>query len=482
MKLTNLDSELLKTKGITEQQLSEQISNFKSGFPFLSIERAARVGDGIFSFVDNQPQEYAAKWNAMISGSKLKVVKFVPASGAATRMFKDFYAFLDSGQRNSAVEQTLENIEKFAFYGELKELGVDFGDARSVVSTILEDGLSYGRKPKALIKFHKYDEQGRTACEEHLVEGAQYGASSGGKVNLHFTISKEHRDGFEQVVGAAQEALSKRFGVVYNISYSVQKPSTDTIAVDMDNEPFRTAEGGLLFRPSGHGALIENLNDIDGDIIFIKTIDNICSEERRIDTIRYKKALGALALEVQARLFSYLTDLDMGDIDMEEAWDYLAKTFGCSLPKGRKTQEALRALLNRPLRVCGMVRNEGEPGGGPFWVKGSGGELSLQIAESAQISAEQKALMQEATHFNPVDLVCLPKDYKGTKFDLKEYIDPSTGFISQKSFEGRELKAMELPGLWNGAMARWNTIFVEVPITTFSPVKVLGDLLREAHQ
>ncbi len=483
MNFNTKDLELLNAKGITTQNIETQIQNFKEGFPPLNISRAAVLGDGILCLGEELPRDYAAKWDSMIKSARLQVVKFVPASGAATRMFKDFYAFLQTGVSNPAVEKTLSNITRFAFYDKLVALGTDLNNPKAVISAIVAEGLNYGAKPKALIEFHHYPSGGRTACEEHLVEGAQYAASEGGVVNIHFTISAEHQEGFEKIINEQKESLEKRFGVKYAVNYSVQKASTDTIAVDQANQPMRTADGDLLFRPSGHGALIENLGDIDGDVIFIKTIDNLCCEQRRPDTILYKKALGALALELQSRIFSYLRDIELGEIDLAEAWDYAQRELGHKFPETQNPNiETLSEVLNRPLRVCGMVKNEGEPGGGPFWVLSKNGEQSLQIAESAQIAPEQKSLMASATHFNPVDIIVLPKDYKGKKFELNNYTDPQTGFISSKSFEGQSLKAMELPGLWNGAMAKWNTVFVEVPISTFSPVKVLEDLLREAHQ
>ena len=353
-------------------------------------------------------------------------------------------------------------------------------DDRAIVNAIVGDGLNYGRKPKGLVTFHAYPEGARKAVEEHLVEGAAY-AAAGGVVRIHFTVSPEHVAGFEELLVAKVSLYEKRFGVRYEISFSVQKPSTDTLAVNPDNTPFRQDDGTLLFRPAGHGALIENLNEIDADLIFIKNIDNVTTDARRGDTVRYKKVLAGVLLDLQGRAFEYLKALEVGGAELEPIAEFIEKQLCVKLP-AEYDSALLRAVLDRPIRVCGMVRNEGEPGGGPFWVGNPDGTESLQIAESSQIAPDDLPLMQSATHFNPVDLVCGVRDSKGCKFDLRRYTDPATGFISSKSSGGRDLRAQELPGLWNGAMAKWNTVFVDVPVTTFSPVKVVQDLLRPQHQ
>ena len=373
-----------------------------------------------------------------------------------------------------------ENIERFAFWPELKAVLPEGADDRTVVSCIVKQGLNYGQKPKGLVTFHAYPDGARKAVEEHLVEGAAY-ASTDGVARIHFTVSPEHRAGFESLLAEKVPLYEKRFGIRYEISFSVQKPSTDTIAVNPDNTPFRQEDGSLLFRPAGHGALIENLNEIDADIIFIKNIDNVTTDARRGDTIRYKKVLAGLLLELQEQAFAHLRALEAGTADLAEVAAFVEQRLCVKLPAACDAA-LLRAVLDRPIRVCGMVRNEGEPGGGPFWVANPDGTESLQIAESSQISPDDMPLMKSATHFNPVDLVCGVRTSQGGKFDLRRYTDPSTGFISSKSSGGRELRAQELPGLWNGAMARWNTVFVDVPITTFSPVKVVQDLLRPQHQ
>ena len=475
---THEDLQQITQHGLTEAQVEQQINNFCQGFPFLPVVRAASVGDGVLALDEQALDAAVARYDE--AAASLKVVKFVPASGAATRMFKELFEYVNDDKRTAGIDRLLENIEHFAFWPELSEHIMPDSPDEEIVELIIKGGLNYGSKPKGLVTFHSYPDGARRAVEEHLVEGALY-ARSGNEVYIHFTVSAEHKDGFLEVLGASQPIFEERFGVKYNISFSVQKPSTDTIAVNPDNTPFRTDEGKLLFRPAGHGALIENLNDIDADIIFVKNIDNVTTDERRGDTVKYKKALAGLLLELQEQAFEYLKVLEVGGADLEPIANFVEERLCVKLPEDYNTA-LLKAVLNRPIRVCGVVRNQGEPGGGPFWVDGGDGTESLQIAESSQIAPENMHLMQSATHFNPVDLVCGVKDSRSNKFDLTQYTDPSTGFISSKSSGGRELRAQELPGLWNGAMAKWNTVLVEVPITTFSPVKVVQDLLRPEHQ
>ena len=475
---THEDLQQITQHGLTEAQVEQQINNFCQGFPFLPVVRAASVGDGVLALDEQALDAAVARYDE--AAASLKVVKFVPASGAATRMFKELFEYVNDDKRTAGIDRLLENIEHFAFWPELSEHIMPDSPDEEIVELIIKGGLNYGSKPKGLVTFHSYPDGARKAVEEHLVEGALY-ARSGNEVYIHFTVSAEHKDGFLEVLNASQPLFEERFGVKYNISFSVQKPSTDTIAVNPDNTPFRTDEGKLLFRPAGHGALIENLNDIDADIIFVKNIDNVTTDERRGDTVKYKKALAGLLLELQEQAFEYLKVLEVGGADLEPIANFVEERLCVKLPEDYNTA-LLKAVLNRPIRVCGVVRNQGEPGGGPFWVDGGDGTESLQIAESSQIAPENMHLMQSATHFNPVDLVCGVKDSRSNKFDLTQYTDPSTGFISSKSSGGRELRAQELPGLWNGAMAKWNTVLVEVPITTFSPVKVVQDLLRPEHQ
>ncbi|WP_298064435.1 DUF4301 family protein [uncultured Rikenella sp.] len=501
---TQKDLTQLAGRGIDPARAEEQLKAFRTGFPYLTIDRAAVVGDGILKLTPEKAQELAGLYGRAVG--KFTVEKFVPASGAASRMFKELYEFVGGdcrGERSAAVERVLEGLDRFAFYEDLVKLGIDMNDPKAVIGAIVEGdfaagtGLGLGKKPKGLIKFHKYADGGRTAMEEHLVEVALYG---GNPAKIHFTVSPEHMEDFKRLVNERIGVFSAKYGVEYEIDYSVQEPATDTIAVNPDNTPFRegaavgnNGEGDILFRPGGHGALIENLNRIDADLIFIKTVDNVVPDHLKGDTVLYKKALAAVALDLQQRVFSYLKAIDSvssagtSAVDAGELRQFIEEKLCYRFPSSSEpTLADMRRVLDRPLRVCGMVRNEGEPGGGPFWARtslGMEGALSLQIAESSQIDpAVRQALMGGGTHFNPVDLVCAVRDFKGRKFDLTHYVDRKTGFISEKSKDGRSLKALELPGLWNGAMADWNTVFVEVPITTFAPVKTVADLLRPQHQ
>lgn len=468
----------MEEHGLTPAALETQLKNFREGFPFLPVTRAASCGDGIRVLDAAGIEQAAARYDR--AKESLRVVKFVPASGAATRMFKDLFEFVREGRRTAVVGELLANRRRFAFWPELRTIVGDDADELRTVENIVAEGLRYGETPKGLVSFHRYGDEVRKAVEEHLVEGAQY-AAAGGEVKIHFTVSPEHLTRFEALLAEKIPGYESRFGVKYRISFSVQDPSTDTLAVNPDCTPFRRADGRLLFRPAGHGALIGNLGKIDADIVFVKNIDNVTTDTRRGDTVLYKKALAGVLLALQERIFEYLMALEVPGAELEPIAAFIENELCVKLPKDYGTA-LLRQVLDRPIRVCGMVRNEGEPGGGPFWVTGADGLETLQIAESNQIAPEKRELMRLATHFNPVDLVCSFRTSKGGRFDLQEFVDPATGFISRKSDGGRELLAQELPGLWNGAMARWNTVFVEVPITTFSPVKVVTDLLRPEHQ
>lgn len=468
----------MEEHGLTPAALETQLKNFREGFPFLPVTRAASCGDGIRVLDAAGIEQAAARYDR--AKESLRVVKFVPASGAATRMFKDLFEFVREGRRTAVVGELLANRRRFAFWPELRTIIGDDADELRTVENIVAEGLRYGETQKGLVSFHRYGDEVRKAVEEHLVEGAQY-AAAGGEVKIHFTVSPEHLTRFEALLAEKIPGYESRFGVKYRISFSVQDPSTDTLAVNPDCTPFRRADGRLLFRPAGHGALIGNLGKIDADIVFVKNIDNVTTDARRGDTVLYKKALAGVLLALQERIFEYLMALEVPGAELEPIAAFIENELCMKLPKDYGTA-LLRQVLDRPIRVCGMVRNEGEPGGGPFWVTGADGLETLQIAESNQIAPEKRELMRLATHFNPVDLVCSFRTSKGGRFDLQEFVDPATGFISRKSDGGRELLAQELPGLWNGAMARWNTVFVEVPITTFSPVKVVTDLLRPEHQ
>lgn len=506
--LTPQDQNLLAQKGIKEEKIKEQLNCFKQGFPFLELEAAASIEKGIFVPTDSQRDGYLRLWDEYKQDGNRKVVKFVPASGAASRMFKNMFEFLNAEYSEPTTDfekKFFAEIENFAFFNSLntscyKNTGkyipelIAEGKYKKIVSNLLEAiGLNYGQMPKGLLEFHKYKGGNRTPVEEHLVEGALYAAGKSGEVNVHFTVSTEHRLLFEQLVKEKTAGYEAKFNVKYNVSFSEQKISTDTIAVDMENKPFRDKDGELLFRPGGHGALIENLNDLDADIVFVKNIDNVVPDRLKEDTVKYKKLIAGVLVDLQKKTFEYLHLLDSGAYTHEQIQDiirFVQRDLCCKKTDIKEMEDGdlviyLRKKLNRPMRVCGMVKNVGEPGGGPFLAYNSDGTISLQILESSQIDMKdptKKAMFEQGTYFNPVDLVCAVKDYKGNRFDLVKYVDKATGFISYKSKNGKDLKALELPGLWNGAMSDWNTVFVEVPLTTFNPVKTVNDLLREQHQ
>ena len=509
LNLTQQDIALLSAKGISEEKLNYQLGQFKTGFPFLKLNGAASPSNGIKVCSNEECADYMNAWNSYLTEGKGKVLKFVPASGAASRMFKDLFEFLDGDgdvEGNGFMTKFFANITKFAFYSDLNEVckqneGKSIEDLineeayKNIVDNLLNDkGLSYGRLPKGLLKFHSYaDDISRTPLEEHLVEGALYASGKSGNVIVHFTVSPEHREMFELLVRKSLSVYESIYGVKYEVSFSEQKSSTDTVAATMNNEPFRSEDGMLLFRPGGHGALIENLNDLDADIIFIKNIDNVVPDRLKDATINYKKLIAGVLVSVQKRIFEYLRILDGGlytHAQIEEMIHFAHDVLSLRNPQLKHLEDSelaiyLRKKFNRPIRVCGMVKNVGEPGGGPFLAYNQDGTISPQILESSQIDStneEYVSMFKGGTHFNPVDLVCAVKDYKGEKFDLLKHVDPLTGFISFKSKNGKELKALELPGLWNGAMSDWNTIFVDVALDTFNPVKTVNDLLREQHQ
>ena len=502
------DKLLFKEKGISEEAILNLIDIFRKGIPFLKLSAPAVLEYGIKKFDKIKQAELCHLFDA--SSQSVSILKFVPASGAASRMFKDMFTLrekclkgiLDDKSEN-AVKDFFKNITHFAFFNELKKIMTDDNvnfekclsdnDFITVSDYILsEKGLNYANTPKALIKFHDYGNFVRAAVEEHLVEGALYCKNKKNEIFLHFTISPEHKHNFVSLIEKVITYYSDFFNVTYNISYSIQKPSTDTIAVDLNNEPFRDNDGSLLFRPAGHGALIENLNACEEEIIFIKNIDNIVPDRLKDTTVKYKKIIGGLLIHIKDKVKEYLTLLE-SEVNKEKLFEivHFAKNElfiniePSLLSDEKKLSLFLYKKLNRPIRVCGMVVNEGEPGGGPFWVENrETNEISLQIVESSQIDINddaQSVFLKKATHFNPVDLVCWIYDYKGNKFDLPNYVDKKTGFISVKSKDGRELKALELPGLWNGAMADWITVFVDAPLITFNPVKTIDDLLRKEH-
>jgi hypothetical protein len=507
--LSEKDKLQIENRGSDLQTVLTQIENFKKGFPYLVVEKAASAGNGIISLTQEDLEKRISRYENRISEG-IKPLKFIPASGAASRMFKALFEaleYMEKGEaasvvikKNKAATEFISGIKDFAFVSDLNKVINDSGEEvndKNLIDFLLnEKGLNYGSLPKGLLKFHSYEDTQRTPFEEHLAEGAEYAKDKNGNVKLHFTVSPEHQPEFEKLFEKVKSIYEAKLGVTFDVTFSIQKPSTDTIAVDLQNEPFRENDGSLLFRPGGHGALIENLNDLDADIIFIKNIDNVVPDRLKEPTIRYKKALAGVLLKNQEKLFLYQKEinekhpvaLDSGFL--AAASNFLENTLNIKPPQNQYYTEKeelyhyLKEKLNRPLRVCGMVKNEGEPGGGPFWAKNSDGTISLQIVESSQIdpdSFQQQNIAKNATHFNPVDLVCAIKNYKGEKFDLTQFTDPATGFISTKSKDGKELKAQELPGLWNGAMSNWNTLFVEVPVETFNPVKTVIDLLRDQH-
>lgn len=501
--LTEKDLNQIKDRNVTEEQVERQVAQLKRGTAYVKLVRPATIGDGILRM---SPDQVNAMCQAFDEDKEYyQFTKFVPASGAASRMFKDLFAFVENGEETKFTEIFFAHIHCFAFaddlekacqklYGMSIDTMLENGRQVEVVKALLmEDGLGYGKLPKALLKFHHYEGFDRLALEEHLVEAARYATDNGGVARLHFTVSTEHEKPFLETINRLKNDYEHKYSVKYDITYSFQKPSTDTVAIDANGELFRESDGKLLFRPGGHGALIENLNDLKQEIVFIKNIDNIVPESKAETTITFKKVLAGLLLKLQQQTFEYLEILDGGDVtqeELDEMIDFARKDLMIDIPSFVEQYDVyektdfLYDCLNRPMRVCGMVKNEGEPGGGPFWVKNTNDEVSLQIIESSQINhgkEDQEAIFKASTHFNPVDLVCGCWNYKGEAFNLTDYVDPNTGFVSSKSKDGRELKALELPGLWNGAMADWITVFVEVPIETFNPVKTVNDLLKPMH-
>ena len=485
------DFSQIQELGIDLETVYQQINDFKEGFPFMQLQKAATLNDGVLKLSNEELEKYTALYEKKVA--KLTALKFVPASGAATRMFKSLFSFLEEGKSDKSTDQFFDKLSDFAFADDLKKILPQDADNKTIVDYYLtRKGLEYGTLPKGLLKFHQYENESRTALEEHLVEGANY-ANNDGKVKLHFTVSPEHLSRFLKLLNQVVPNYEEKYNVKFDISFSEQRRSTDTIAVNMDDTPFREKEGSLLFRPAGHGALLANLNDISADIVFIKNIDNVVPDRIKQPTVAYKKALAGVLLKYQDRIFDY--QFQLKEWASEPLLMELSQFFEqelCVLPPvgfmGMNHNEKVmyyQKKLNRPLRVCGVVPNTGEPGGGPFWCKNADDSISLQIVESAQVDMNdeaQKAIFNNSTHFNPVDLICSMKNYRNEKFDLMKYRDLKTGFITQKSKDGKDLKAQELPGLWNGSMADWNTVFVEVPLITFNPVKTVNDLLRDEHQ
>lgn len=513
------EREQIKSHGLNIDEVYQQIEIFKKGTPYLSLDRPCTVGDGIKKPDADLKAKCLEKYRQ--AAVKKNLLKFVPASGAATRMFKTLIkanqsydqigiadveaGILDDAAEAEEVRTFVKGLPQFAFFPDLAaamqqdglnpDALLQKGEFKLFLQYLLtEKGLAYAGKPKGLLKFHAYPEKTRTAFEEHLVEAAGYGKTETGDCALHFTVSPEHQKGFETLLESGRDQFEKRLEARFSVDFSVQAPSTDTIAVDMDNKPFRRKDGSLLFRPGGHGALIQNLNQLAGDLVFIKNIDNVVHDRFKAETTEWKQILCGYLLIIEEQMFDYMRALSQGPPEtglISEITGFIESELSITPPKtfyegdAEAKRRYLSDRLNRPLRVCGMVPNSGEPGGGPFWVQDKDGHTSIQIVETSQIDPDdtgQQAIQQGLTHFNPVDLVCSTRDINGNPFDLSRYVDSDAVFIAYKSEEGRDLKALEHPGLWNGAMAYWNTVFVEVPLITFNPVKRVTDLLRRPHQ
>ncbi len=502
--LTPQDVDVIARTGLSVDDVMYQIDIFKQGFQPMRLDRPCTVDDGIVTIPADQRQVFVEAHDE--AARRGKMMKFIPASGAASRMFKDWFEFNEREDFNEShsADEFADDLPNYPFYDDLEKVLSRKGlEPASLITTrrfttildyiLTAEGLNYGHRPKAVLKFHSYPGHTRTALEEHLVEAVSTVSDSNGICRIHFTISPEHQSDVENHISRVIKRYERQYDVRFNITVSLQLPSTDTIAVDTENQPFRDTTEKLVFRPGGHGALLKNLNTIDHDIIFVKNIDNVAPDRLKADTILFKKILSGYLVLLQDRIHSCVRDLekeqvndetitDIGSFCRDKLFVTLPSNFE-EFPQPRKVH-FLIDILNRPIRVCGMVKNEGEPGGGPFWVT-EDGTTSLQIIEQAQVdmaSEEQRSIWSSSTHFNPVDIVCGVKDHRGLKFDLEAFVDRTAYFISEKSFEGRRLKALEHPGLWNGAMAEWNTVFVEVPITTFSPVKTVHDLLRKEHR
>ncbi len=517
--LNDQDIRQIQAHGLTLEQVREQLRFFARPPRFIRLARSATVADGIQRIPQADMDGYLTQHAA--AARQGRFAKFVPASGVATRMFElllhyfyhveeDLHALVE-GELEQGVPRAREflvfhdRLPQLAFFPDLQGLlagnGRHLDDLlaarryREILSHLLtEGGLHYQDTPKALIKFHAYGAESRTALEEHLVEAAAYVQDQDGMCRLHFTILPRHRQDFQRLLARVQPALEERFGCHFNVDFSFQHPGTDTLAADAGDHPFRNSEGRLVFRPGGHGALLENLNELQGDLVYLKNIDNVVPDRLKEPTLLWKKILGGLLVDVQKQIHQHLRLLTQESARrrlVESSLEFAQETLSLTIPPGilqwpeDLARDFLVRALNRPIRVCGVVPNQGEPGGAPFWIEEPDGSLSLQIVEKAQVdlnAAEQQAIWEAATHFNPVDLVCGLRDDQGVPFDLTQYVDHEAVFISRKSLEGRELKALELPGLWNGAMARWLTVFVEVPLSTFNPVKTVFDLLRPEHQ
>ncbi|MFO7569387.1 MAG: DUF4301 family protein [Smithellaceae bacterium] len=498
---TAKDRQTFQALGLTKRDVAHQLALYTQGPRFLDLQRPCTVGDGILSIGATRKKKLIERYED--EAGKFRILKFVPASGAASRMFARWYAAAGQGCFGKPMldREFWRGLKKMPFFSEI----VQSEEARAFLAKkdiegmlhyiLLEDGLQYGWLPKALIPFHACgDATPARAIEEHLTEAAWLVKNKRGQCRLHFTVSAEHVGAIKKRLKQSVPRYENKHGVRFKIDLSVQSPSSNRLAVDERKQPFRDPGGSLVFRPGGHGALLANLNTLEADLIFVKNIDNVVPETRLPKILPYKKMLGGLALEIREAVFSALDDLDTGRVspaDIARLTDFCRQTFfmdfGSDFDKATlaEKKKTLFLLLHRPLRICGMVRNEGEPGGGPFWVAGKDKTQTVQIVESAHVDSSnprQAAVWSSASYFNPVDMVCCIRDFRDRLFDLQKYVDPDAYLISAKTEKGRTLLAQELPGLWNGGMARWNTIFVELPINVFNPVKTVDDLLRPQHQ
>lgn len=496
----------VREHGLSEAQVLEHIQRFKAGAVPIRLNRPCTIGDGILAISVQEREALVECHEREAAGGRF--MKFVPASGAASRMFKEWFRGLECGcfDTDAAAHAFAADMGKLAFFDDLDGLisrqgqrladWLAQGRHRDILRAVLtEEGLNYGHLPKALLKFHAYPEGSRTALEEHLVEAALYVKDRRRICRIHFTVSGEHRPEVEAYLSGIMERYEGFYGIHFDIGVSIQSAATDTLAVDPENRPFCDETGKLVLRPGGHGALLSNLNLLsDGDVVFLKNIDNVVPDHLKAQTILYKKVLGGYLVTLQEQIFRYLKRFASDSVEeseLDQIVSFCRETLHIGLSPGFSglssvhKRDMLFSKLNRPIRICGMVKNEGEPGGGPFWVDGADGTQSLQIVEESQIDAsarDQRTIWSSATHFNPVDLVCGIRDYQGRRYDLHRFVDRNAFSIAQKYEKGRELQALELPGLWNGSMADWITIFVEVPLETFNPVKTVYDLLRPVHQ
>ncbi|HYW97165.1 MAG TPA: DUF4301 family protein [Bacteroidales bacterium] len=510
---TDKDIKQIENNGMKVADIERQLDYFREGIPNIRLVRPALVGDGIEVVDDENEEKLVNSYEALKTGCR--PLKFIPASGAASRMFKDLFeaeAYLRHNEEKAGlyleghplVRSFFDDLEEYPFYFDLKEKArgkhLDFDlmikekKYHAILELLLfEEGLNYGNLPKALLKFHAYGQLSRTAFEEHFAETMDYLSDEDEEVRLHFTISPEYRQSFEQLAAELSDVYAEDRGTRINVEFSEQQSDTNTIAVDLNNEPYRNNDGQLVFRPGGHGALLGNLAKVDSAMVFIGNIDNIAPEESRLFKVRYKKLLGGFLLDrvkTSHALLDRLEQGERGDGLRSDVTDFIRQISDQEAAAlGNMTNDAFNSkaydFLNRPVRVCGMVENVGEPGGGPFWVSDKSGNVSRQIVERSQVDTgdyQQDEIIRSSTHFNPVDMVCYINDHKGKPFDLFAFRDPDLGFITKKSINGKDIKALELPGLWNGSMAGWITYFLDMPLSTFTPVKTVFDLLRPEHR